>query len=161
VQRRAFFPCFHWHALFGLWRRQMKSYAEKLRDPRWQKKRLEVLNAASFFCEHCGADTKELHVHHHYYDKSLEPWEYGSAYSCLCDECHSRLHQKLRMLMESIAGDETFIDHLQGYLDGILSTAKSPDNLPYAIGFARSRITLTSSEYLAIADHGKGKANDG
>jgi hypothetical protein len=39
------------------------SYADLLKDPRWQKKRLEVLESNGWACEACGSATKTLHVH--------------------------------------------------------------------------------------------------
>lgn len=73
----------------------MSSYAEKLKDPRWQKKRLQVLNHAKFRCQICGAKDRTLHVHHSYYEKGKEPWEYptGSLIS-VCEDCHAMLHPK-------------------------------------------------------------------
>lgn len=67
-------------------------YIEKLRDPRWQKRRLEVLEAASWSCEWCSASKRNLQVHHAYYaprSEGIDPWEYpaGSLF-CLCDPCH-------------------------------------------------------------------------
>lgn len=71
-----------------------KSYSEKLRDPRWQKKRLEVLERNKFTCQDCGSADKELHVHHCYYESGLDPWEYEDLYlKCLCGECHKRRHE--------------------------------------------------------------------
>jgi hypothetical protein len=68
----------------------MATYSEKLRDPRWQRKRLEVLNRDDFTCQCCGADDKTLHVHHGYYKRNAMPWEYpaGSLW-VLCAECHA------------------------------------------------------------------------
>lgn len=67
----------------------MATYWEKLKDPRWQKKRLEVLQRAGFACENCHATDKTLHVHHGYYDRGMEPWEYADeTLWCLCEECH-------------------------------------------------------------------------
>jgi hypothetical protein len=69
--------------------RNEKSYAEKLRDPRWQRKRLEILEAAGFACEECKATDKTLHVHHVVYTKGLEPWEYyRRELIVLCEDCH-------------------------------------------------------------------------
>lgn len=65
------------------------TYAEKLKDPRWQKRRLSVLEAAKWACEDCRAKDKELQVHHCVYIKGLEPWEYDiSLLMCLCSYCH-------------------------------------------------------------------------
>lgn len=39
-------------------------YSEKLKDPRWQKKRLEILNRDEFACRFCGDNKSTLNVHH-------------------------------------------------------------------------------------------------
>jgi hypothetical protein len=71
----------------------MKTYFEKLKDPRWQRKRLEVMQYREFKCEICDDDKQELHVHHKEYKSGKEPWEY-SIYEleCLCADCHSMSH---------------------------------------------------------------------
>lgn len=64
-------------------------YSEKLRDPRWQKRRLKILEREDFTCEQCLEKSKPLHVHHLYYVKGREPWDYPDfALSVLCEECH-------------------------------------------------------------------------
>ncbi len=95
-----------------------KSYFEKLKDPKWQEKRLRILDRAGFACEWCGTTDTTLHVHHGYYTRGKEPWEYGDdTLYCLCEHCHdeteslkhdlhievARLHPKyLRELFLSI-----------------------------------------------------------
>lgn len=70
-----------------------KSYSEKLKDPRWQKKRLEMLESSGFRCESCGDTEEELHVHHVYYKKDAMPWDYtDDAYMVLCTKCHNKWH---------------------------------------------------------------------
>lgn len=65
-----------------------KSYFEKLKDPRWQKKRLEIMERDSFTCRDCGATEKTLNVHHCYYAKG-GPWETASKFLLtLCEQCH-------------------------------------------------------------------------
>lgn len=60
-----------------------------LKDPRWQKKRLEILQRDNFTCQCCGSKTKELQIHHLYYDKNLKPWEYSNeALVTMCLDCH-------------------------------------------------------------------------
>ena len=80
------------------------SYAQKLRDPRWQKLRLEVLSITDFHCEICGDGESTLHVHHKQYLKGKEPWDYSpSQLSALCENCHSILHDGPDDLSEIIS----------------------------------------------------------
>lgn len=68
-----------------------KLYSEKLKDPRWQKKRLEVLQRNEFTCQECGSTEDTLHVHHRYYERGKNPWEYpDESMETLCFICHSR-----------------------------------------------------------------------
>ena len=65
------------------------TYSEKLKDPRWQRKRLQVLNAADFCCQICGQNEEELHVHHNLYRRGAEPWDYEDyELRALCKSCH-------------------------------------------------------------------------
>lgn len=66
------------------------TYVEKLRDPRWQRKRLEILSRDNFTCLWCGETTKPLNVHHRYYVARRDPWEYpNGALQTVCEDCHS------------------------------------------------------------------------
>jgi len=66
-----------------------KEYLKQLRDPRWQKKRLEILNRDNFTCQHCLCKDKELQVHHRYYEKDKLAWEYDdNCFITLCKDCH-------------------------------------------------------------------------
>jgi hypothetical protein len=63
------------------------TYSEKLRDPRWQKKRLEILNRDGFACCLCGDKETELHVHHDKYYGN--PWQAkNDDLQTLCKHCH-------------------------------------------------------------------------
>ena len=65
------------------------TYAEQIKHPKWQQKRLEVLEAYGFTCEECRSIEKELHVHHKIYRRNRMAWEYElEEYSCLCKDCH-------------------------------------------------------------------------
>lgn len=64
-------------------------YFAKLKDPRWQRKRLEILQRDKFHCLICGDGLTELHVHHLYYVTGREPWDYPmSSLQTLCKPCH-------------------------------------------------------------------------
>lgn len=83
------------------------TYAEMLKDPRWQKKRLEILERDEWACQMCHSGDKTLHVHHNYYDYSLLPWEYPEeSLITLCEECHkdeypARMNYSCRLLLET------------------------------------------------------------
>lgn len=63
--------------------------------PNWQKKRLEILSRDSFMCTSCGEDQETLHVHHRYYIKGNEIWDYhNSSLTTLCQECHVITHDR-------------------------------------------------------------------
>jgi 5-methylcytosine-specific restriction endonuclease McrA len=67
------------------------TYAEKLRSPHWQKKRLEILQRDNWKCCHCGADDVNLQVHHLVYAKHNNPWDYDNhCYQTLCENCHEQ-----------------------------------------------------------------------
>lgn len=71
------------------------TYNAKLRDPRWQKKRLEILQRDNFTCLACDDSTSELHVHHCYYVSGRQPWEYPNAsLLTLCKTCHAKVEDK-------------------------------------------------------------------
>lgn len=80
------------------------SYSEKLKDPRWQRKRLEVLEKAQFKCEECGDDKIELHVHHRWYSKGKSPWDVEPyQLICLCKECHAKKEALLANIHRQIS----------------------------------------------------------
>lgn len=80
------------------------SYAAKLKDPRWQKKRLEVLERAGWACEMCGDSESTLHVHHKQYLKGREPWEYDAdQLASLCEICHSATHEESDRLLDAMS----------------------------------------------------------
>ena len=63
------------------------TYIEKLQDPRWQKKRLEVMNRDHWACLHCNKSENTLTVHHCRYNG--EPWEADDQLLItLCMDCH-------------------------------------------------------------------------
>lgn len=75
------------------------SYAQKLLDPRWQQKRLEILQRDDWQCASCGDFNTTLHVHHMFYSwkwtddgqvrVKCEPWESpNTALLTLCSQCH-------------------------------------------------------------------------
>ena len=75
------------------------TYAEKLRDPRWQRKRLEVMQRDNFACQQCGAVNSTLNVHHWKYSK--EPWDANLAdLETLCECCHGAIEKQKKSITE-------------------------------------------------------------
>lgn len=71
----------------------MSNYSDKLKSPKWQKKRLEILQRDNFTCCNCGDTERTLHVHHESYIKGKEPWDYPNKnFTTLCDMCHENNH---------------------------------------------------------------------
>lgn len=81
-----------------------KTYAEKLLDPRWQKKRLEILQRDEWKCRYCGNNEITLHIHHEKYEK--EPWEVDSDYlKTCCKDCHA--------IIEKCKENEDIVLHIE------------------------------------------------
>jgi hypothetical protein len=67
-----------------------RAYTEKLKNPKWQRKKTEILMRDDFICRRCGDTESSLHVHHTYYTWGIEPWDYeNSSLLTLCETCHS------------------------------------------------------------------------
>lgn len=116
------------------------TYSEKLLDPRWQRVRLEVLNKHDFRCWHCGSRDKTLHVHHRFYRRGAEPWDYdpNSELMALCKDCHAtaelRLDTLRDLLLKTDAVDEV-IGLLKAQLYDYTGTECSIENREEADGF--------------------------
>ena len=66
-----------------------KWYSEARKDPRWQRKRLQIMERDDWTCQNCGSTDKTLNVHHKGYAKGLMPWDYADfCLVTLCEECH-------------------------------------------------------------------------
>jgi hypothetical protein len=99
-------------------------YGELLRDPRWQKKRLKILERDNFTCRDTGATDEELQVHHCWYAKG-PPWETPDAVLLtLSKSAHQRrqhAENEIKELMGSICAIlpvdevELFANNLTGY----------------------------------------------
>jgi len=71
-------------------------YWQKLKDPRWQKLRLEAMQKSDFCCDMCSDGKSTLNVHHKEYFRGYEPWEYRiEQLAVLCEECHKNLHNNV------------------------------------------------------------------
>ena len=91
---RTALPCVFYPGIAGM-HMTKKTYFEKLKDPRWQRKRLEALEASEWKCQICYDEESTLHVHHKQYFKEREPWEYDiDQLAVLCESCHEVQHEE-------------------------------------------------------------------
>ena len=71
-----------------------QSYSDLLKDPRWQKKKTEILKRDKFTCKLCGDTKTTLHVHHKEYIKGNDPWDYpNNLLVTLCAHCHEEIEK--------------------------------------------------------------------
>lgn len=69
------------------------NYKEKLKDPRWIRRRREIMERDNHRCMICGESSTLFNVHHLRYKKGAEPWEYGDTeLVTLCEDCHKMVH---------------------------------------------------------------------
>lgn len=70
------------------------TYYEQLRDPRWQKRRLEIMQRDDFTCQICYDTKSTLNVHHKHYHKGRAPWDYrDEELATLCETCHENIDE--------------------------------------------------------------------
>ena len=68
------------------------TYSDKLKSPKWQKKRLEIMSRDKFTCKKCGDTESQLHVHHKEYIDGNDPWDYeNNMLITLCEHCHKEI----------------------------------------------------------------------
>lgn len=70
---------------------ELKSYKDKLKNPLWQKRRLQIFEKDKWRCKQCGNHESELQVHHVDYIPGINPWEYpDDMLITLCHICHGK-----------------------------------------------------------------------
>ena len=75
------------------------NYNQKLRDPKWQKKRLEILNRDKFTCRLCSDTKTTLHVHHLKYKGN--PWDVNNEdLVALCEHCHPEVEYLKKIIKD-------------------------------------------------------------
>jgi hypothetical protein len=97
-----------------------ETYANLLRDPRWQRRRLEILQRSDFSCEECEDKERTLHVHHKVYRKGVMPWEYTDGeLQVLCERCHEDKTRLLNAIKRGTGGmTREMLSHVLGYCLG-------------------------------------------
>ena len=77
-------------------------YQQKLRDRRWQQRRLKIFERDGWVCKHPDCRDRQdltvpLCVHHLVYYPDTDPWDYDDEdLVTWCERCHDRHHRGLR-----------------------------------------------------------------
>ena len=123
--------------------KKKETYSELLKDPRWQKKRLEILNRDNFTCQICGHNDRTLHVHHIHYKKGKKPCEYDEeSLITLCDDCHEEEHlSKLHILdtIQDLQDSGFLMIEIEAVLDDVnvlVTGLRKPDGVVRNLGGA-------------------------
>jgi len=120
-----------------------QEYFESFKDPRWQKKRLEILERDDFECIVCGDKKAQLHAHHTIYFENSYPWEYPNrCIKTLCDKCHTDEHESLFDCLKQMSHTLRYLGYLSDdiwnlsdMLGSIKANHNTKDNI---IAFIRS-----------------------
>jgi len=116
-----------------------QTYSEKLKDPRWQKLRLQTMDRDGWKCRICGTTGSTLSVHHLRYAQTGNPWDVESNdLATICQSCHLDLHAKKIGCKDIAAGFN------RAYADGLL--ANDTESLTKAIEDATAQFVAINDE---------------
>ena len=131
------------------------TYKEKLLDPRWQKKRLGVLERDGWECQSCGDTETTLHIHHKKYN-GCDPWDIEDCYlTTLCKECHDSETNSIKrdsaILLDAIK-KHFLSEHIITIAEGFhnMELVHSPEVQASAIGWflsSNENINLVLEKY--------------
>ena len=98
------------------------SYYEQLQHPKWQEKRLRIMERDQFECTNCGSSDTQLSVHHGYYERGRYLWNYpDETMKTLCRKCHPIEQEDMEAVHRLIASSGANLHFVMGLLVGGLS----------------------------------------
>ena len=129
-----------------------QSYKEQLKSPKWQKRRLEIMQRDNFTSQICGETEKQLHVHHTTYLPGRDIWDYFDTHLItVCEDCHTREHNKdenenidiylhdigacgittyeALLLLEELIGDDSIMTYLIDKYENYYENTERANNL--------------------------------
>jgi len=116
------------------------TYYEKLKDPRWQRKRLEVFERDNFTCTSCNCAKDELQLHHLRYCKG-QPWDISNEYlTTLCKICHKKHEEMLEKIKEHLAVIQScsfeHLEEVENLLESVWNCSLNPYQISVLSGIA-------------------------
>jgi hypothetical protein len=124
-----------------------EEYHQLLKDGRWQRRRLEIMQRDDFKCRECGT-TNDLNVHHIRYIAGRKPWEYDDGdLITLCGDCHKKTHELIEQERDEI--DAYFeCEYRAKQIDGLFVYYKQIGDLHDVI----TTIRVNANDYPALTD---------
>lgn len=101
----------------------MANYSELLKNPKWQKRRLEILSRDEFMCQSCFDTESELHVHHKCYNYGVDIWDYkDDDLITYCKSCHeecTELKKSIKKIIDKCFVDPELLNHIEVILKNL------------------------------------------
>lgn len=104
----------------------MSDFWKKYKHPLWQEKRLRIMERDGFVCKICGGKDETLNVHHGYYERGKDPWDYDDdTMHTLCDSCHDENHALILDARKALARLHPFdMEFASGLLSALFDLTK-------------------------------------
>ena len=131
-----------------------KSYRDKFKDPKWQRKRLLIMERDDFQCQICFDKASPLNVHHRYYEFGKDPWDYqDEALVTLCEYCHEAESEMIKQASQQLVIEfrKRFFSHSIGRIAAALSESTFLHQ-PDVLACAMSRIFSNESIQRSLID---------
>ena len=126
-----------------------KEYSEKLKDPRWQKKRLKIFQRDKWTCKICERTDLTLHIHHLKYFPEKEPWEIKNEFlMCLCKNCHEMYPIRFDLLSEALQSHNNTLKNFLSYSVMAYTSQQNPNPLYLAGLISSIKFNLESRKWL-------------
>ena len=92
-------------------------FKEQIKHPKWQKKRLDILERDEYICQNCHVDDETLHVHHFTYKSNTNLWDYdNNNLITFCERCHKDWHTVNEKIKILLSVDTTYLKEVYALL---------------------------------------------
>lgn len=90
------------------------TYAQILRDARWQRKKVHLFNVHGGYCHYPGCEhpNRTLDVHHKVYLRGRDPWDYPDwCFEILCESHHLVIQDRMERAHLAIASNPELLQY--------------------------------------------------